>query len=406
MYKISSKKYDCPFFIEDDLSLLLFPCFFSHYLIKQGTIFSVSENVSEEGVVTSEMIEKNIDATTINIILNRLDTFIQWVEKYAKESKHVFLSTHHNLPDDLINHYLNDVLINERGAGENSIYQHIMALNAYYNYLSHAGFTTVKKLFIYPKNKTKARNNKQARTAVKYLTPELRSILYQNTNSIRDELILKMAGELGLRSKENLGLLVNDFNVGRKKYPGMLSLFAMMESNPDMVEFEYYLQGKFTKSKRFSGGESRMLYIHRALLERMKKYFDDERLKSNENTFFVNESTTEVGTAISESRGSKIFKQTKNIVLEKQNKGLLPSDGQLLEDDHTYHILRHSFGTDKFYEFAKENNIAIDDVVPTSQVYLAVAKLLGHSAADNSAPKTTKTYIRSCNIKACFQMVA
>lgn len=402
MYKIQSKIYGCPFFVEDDLSLLLLPCIFSNVLVKREHVFRVVERADENGVVHSELEEKDVDQDTIKVILNRLEAFLKWVENYSQESKHVLLSTHHNLPGVIINSYINDFLIKEQGRGKNSIAQHLMALNAYYNYLAYAGFTTTKNLYIQPKNKERARTNNKFRNAVKYMTPELRSIMYRNTTSIRNELLLKAGGELGLRSKENCGFLVNDFVVNGNRYPGMLSLFASMEANPERVEFEYFLQGKFTKAHRYSGGKSRTLYLHRNLLSRFKEYYDSERPETTVNTFFVNNSTADSGAPISKSRASRVFAKTRDIVLEQQGKGLLPGEGQQLEASHTYHVLRHSFGTDKFYEYAQENNVRVDDVTPTSQVYLTVAALMGHSAKDRSAPRTTSTYIRSCNIKKQF----
>jgi hypothetical protein len=46
--------------------------------------------------------------------------------------------------------------------------------------------------------------------------------------------------------------------------------------------------------------------------------------------------------------------------------------------------------------------VQIDDVTPTSAVYLLVAKLMGHNAAGGKAPETTKIYIRSSHIKEAF----
>ncbi|HEC74336.1 MAG TPA: site-specific integrase [Methylophaga aminisulfidivorans] len=395
MLKIGSKKYSFPLFVENDLSLVLMPCIFSNVLIERGTIFKVIENENINGVVNSQLVEKDVDDNTIRVILNRLETFLEWIEDYSQESKYVSLSTHHNLPGTIIN----DVLIKERGRGEKSIHQHLMALNAYYNYLAYSGFTTTKNLYIKPDNKEQARTNTKSRNPVKYLTPELRSILYRNTSSIRDELLLKTGGEIGCRSGENLGFLVSDFNYQGKNYPGMLSLFKIMEASPDQIEFEYFLQGKFTKSHRYSGGKSRTLYIHRDLLSRFKDYYEKERPKTEANTFFVNDSSSNSKTAIAKSRASRVFTAIRKIALEQQEKGLLPEEGQQLEPAHTHHILRHSFGTDKFYEYSEQNNICVDDVTPTSQPYLTVAALLGHSANDNSAPKTTSGYIRSCHIK-------
>ena len=100
-----------------------------------------------------------------------------------------------------------------------------------------------------------------------------------------------------------------------------------------------------------------------------------------------------------------MFAQVRAKVIELQKAGLLNADDQKLEEDHTGHVLRHSFGTDKFYKFSEESNIRIDDVTTTSSVYLAVARLMGHSADGRSAPQTTKRYIRSCHIMQQFQGV-
>ena len=178
-----------------------------------------------------------------------------------------------------------------------------------------------------------------------------------------------------------------------------------MAENPNKEEFEYYLQGKFSKSKRFSGGESRMLYFHRGLLERFKEYFDRERPQSKKQTFFLNDPYNGKGrgSPISQARPGKVFKEVRTKVIEMQKKSLLNPEDQRLEHDHTGHVLRHSFGTDKFYQFAEDANIRIDDVTTTSGVYLAVAVFLGHSVNDRSAPQTTKQYIRSCHIMLQFQ---
>jgi integrase len=215
-------------------------------------------------------------------------------------------------------------------------------------------------------------------------------------------------GELGCRSKECQGFLVDDFTIAGKVHKGLKSLFLDMKENPEKEEFGYYLQGKFSKSKRSAGGESRTLYFHRDLLTRFKNYFENERPEFQEQTFFLNDPANgeDSGTPISKIRPSKIFAQVRAKIIEMQKNHLLDPEDQRLEEDHTGHVLRHSFGTDKFYKFSEEQNIRIDDVTTTSSVYLAVASLMGHSANDRSAPQTTKRYIRSCHIMLQFQVVA
>ena len=403
MHRFRSEKHDCSLFTKDDLSLVLLPCFFSHMLCRRKTVLSVVSKADESGFLSTSLTELTVDATTVDIIIYRIFSFLQWVDNYGKGSKHISIDTHHNLPTEIINSYLNDYLLLERRTSEIAINQHLMALNAYYNYLTSIGLTNLKRLYIRPDLKPLARGNVKRRNVVKYLTPELRSLLYRNAGSIRDDLLLRTAGEMGLRAKENLGFLINDFQIADQKYDGLKTLFRKMKVENEKEEFAYYLQGKYSKSKRHSGGESRWVYFHRALLERFEDYYIKERPKCPTNTFFVNTSPTQKGTPISKSRPSKAFKNARDAVMRKQRDGQLPFEGQLLEKNHTHHILRHSFGTDKFYEYAQKNGILFDDVSPTSQPYLTVAALLGHSASHRSAPTTTASYIRSCHIKERFE---
>ena len=330
------------------------------------------------------------------------------MEEYSLTSKELSLFNTEKIPEELLNHYINDVLIGTRGVSETGISQHIMALNAYYNYLDFNDLSVSKRLMVKPTYREAARDNTKKRTAVKYLTPSLRSTLYRNTSNLRDELLLRAMGELGCRSMECKGFLVDDFTIAGKTHKGLRTLFLDLVENTEKNEFEYYLQGKFSKSKNSAGGESRKLYFHRDLLLRFKKYFENERPQSKEQTFFLNDPANGEGSGIpiSTKRPSKVFAQVRAKIIEMQKNGLLDPEDQRLEEDHTGHVLRHSFGTDKFYKFSEEQNIRIDDVTTTSSVYLAVASLMGHSANDRSAPQTTKRYIRSCHILLQFQGVA
>jgi integrase len=389
--------------MREDLSLLLLPTFFSKAVCLKGFVWKRVISVGGDKFSEEKYQKEEISDATITIIHNKLERFFNWLIQYSQTNSQVSIDRHHNIPEELLNHYINTVIIEEQGAGEHKVEQHLMALRYYYNYLAKTGFTNAKDIWVKPRLKSVIKRNTKRRTAVKYLTPELRSILYRNTDSLRDELLLRAGGELGLRSKENQGLLLEDFMVGNKKHLGFKSLFLKMTHHPEQMEFEYFLQGQYTKAPRNTGGgESRRLFIHRSLLERYKFYHDNERPESTENTLLLNASYSDYGKPIAESAASRAFTRAKKKVLELQISGALPEEGQMLEDDHTGHILRHSFGTDKFYDACKENRVKIDSVTPTSVVYLLVAKLMGHNAKDGKAPVTTKTYIRSCHIKEAF----
>jgi hypothetical protein len=138
------------------------------------------------------------------------------------------------------------------------------------------------------------------------------------------------------------------------------------------------------------------------LLERFKEYYDRERPDSASDTLLLSNAPANKGASVAENAASRAFTEAKKQVLEKQVNNELPPFGQALEEDHTHHLLRHSFGTDKFYDACKKHRVQIDDVTTTSAVYLLVAALMGHNAAGDKAPQTTKTYIRSAHIKEAF----
>lgn len=398
-----SEYHQCHIFMAEDLSVLLLPTLFSKAISRTGVVWKRVIADGENKFSSPTCLEEEVSDVTITIIHNKLEHFFNWLIQYSQSSSFVSIDRHHNISPELLNHYINTVIIEEQGAGEHTVEQYLMALRCYYDYLWMTGFSNSKDIRVKPRLKSVVKKNTKRRTAVKYFTPNLRSILYRNTDSLRDELLLRGGGELGLRSKENQGLLLEDFMVGNKKHFGFKSLFLQMEQHPEQMEFEYFLKGQYSKAPRNSvGGESRRLYIHRSLLERYKAYYDSERPESNENTLLLNASYNDVGTPIAKNAATRAFTRAKKKVLELQRSGGLPAEGQLLEDDHTGHILRHSFGTDKFYDACKEYRVKIDSVTPTSPIYLLVAKLMGHNAKGNEAPETTKGYIRSCHIKDAF----
>jgi integrase len=402
--KLLSKKYDAFTFIDEHLEVILLPSFFAHFLCERQIVYTKEKKIDKKGFTSESFKRNNVSTSTVKIILNRLHLFLNWIEQGSNFKEHLSIRNHHTISEKILQSYINEVLILDYKKSSESVKQNIMALDAYFNYLTVAGFSNTKDIFIEYRLKEQARDNLQTRNAVKYITPELRSILYRNTSSIRDELLLKTGAELGLRSKENCGLLMNDYTTGCKKRLGLLSLFQMMKNEPSKMKFEYYLQGKHAKSVRHGSGKSRVLHISRELLLRMEEYKENERVESNSNSFFLNDSPSNSGSPISESRATSVFSSVRSKVIEQQEQKLLPLSGQMLEESHTYHVLRHSFATDHFYKLAKKYNMPFDNVTSTSAVYLAVAKLMGHNAADKSAPITTRIYIRSCHIKEAFEI--
>lgn len=212
-----------------------------------------------------------------------------------------------------------------------------------------------------------------------------------------------MGFECGLRTKENQGLLLNNFTINGNTYKGLLSLFKDMDSDEDKMEFTFRLQGLFSKGFNGKGGKSRDIFIHRSLLQAIRDYWVEERPISKSDHLFLNQQKGNTQSeVISHDRATVAFSTIRDRILYDQSMSKLNQDWQVLDKDHSYHILRHSYGTDKFYELSEDAGLLVDDVSPTSQVYLAVAALLGHTLTGRYAAKATQTYIRSCHVKDFF----
>lgn len=385
-------KLDFPLFTNRDGVLLLLPSFFANATSQTGSVLRQKKEVVDGRLIRS-LEEQPIERRTEKTIFSNLRRFLTWVEDTAADGGEIRVQTHHNLPSEVLNHYL-EYLVCEEGLSDNAVDQMIMGLNSYYNWLSIADLApNVKDIRLTRDCRAKARRNKNRRLAIKYLTSELRQHLYDHANSRRDRLLLRCAAETGVRTKELQSFRVNDFFYQGKIHPGLKSLFADAEQNPANMEFRYFLQGQYSKGVRKSGGKSRALWIHRSLLESMKQWFDNERPHSESDSFFVNHD----GRPINERAGTIAFLKAKKSLMKVQDS--LSLDGQRIEVDHTYHVLRHSFGTDLFNRLATEDGMDFENIVPTSRAYLETAKRMGHSTTGPDAPKTTATYIRTCHMK-------
>lgn len=400
MYSFKSSRFGCRLYSSDEGIPLIMPCLFSHVLKKDRSIFVLK--YSDDGIrriKAAVLVRDSVSLSKVDVICSELNNFLVWLEDYARDKQTISLETHHNLPADILNYYINHELIRLRRKSLAMAEKALTSLRAYYNFLTFNGFTDRKDLKIDADSKSIARENSTPRGVVKYYSPALRGQIYANAASLRDECILRAGGTTGVRAKENIGFLLNDFTVGHKRYHGLLSLFQKLKLNPELTEFEYWLQGKFTKGIRGSGGKSRMLYIPRDTLSRFIEYYEKERPCCEIDNLFVTDPSSSYLKEISPSIAFAAFANSRKIILSKQRERLLPDYLDQLDEKHSYHILRHSFGTDHFYDAAKKNGMRVDDVTPTSQPYLVVAALLGHSISSRGAPATTKEYIRSCNLK-------
>lgn len=390
-------------FLHPDQSLVLLPTLFILSIINEGGYSKSKTIIDEDGFTQTQLKFESVAPVTINTIAQKLFSFLLWVEEYSRGKQHISLLTHHNFTEDIVNFYINRVQINDKELGESPVEQSIMALNAYYLWLSEVGLTSALKARIKPKYRKIAKSQNKSKTVIKYLTARLRSEYYRECNSLQQECILRAGGDLGIRTSENQGFLLNDFYYGKVKRKGLKSLFADLNNNPDQQSFEYFLSGHYSKAKPGKGGESRTLYFSRDLLELFESYHANERPKSNSNSFFLTNSNAHYGQPIGPKQGTNIFKIVKDKLLIKQKLGLIEEGIQIVEGEQSYHLLRHSFGTDIFHDLCIESGTPVDNVTTYSAIMLEVAKLLGHSLEGKDGPKTTKRYIRLAHEKMSLE---
>ena len=390
-------------FVHDDDSLILIPSFYSLFLFFNLNHYKQIDKKLKSGKNQTVLVQDSISEVTAEQYISHLDRFLRYLHQSDLENpEQNWLMLNHNLPPDVINHYINDIFIEQEKGSLTAANMCVAALTSYYNYLTKVGLSRYKSLRIFPGNKTIAQKNTKRREAIKYIPQSTRNALIRQCTNLRDKLILRCGAELGTRAKEVPGLYLNDFEYGKKTRKGLLTLFNEMEANPKQTVFIYYLPGKNSKGKPGKGGISRNLYIEVELLQKMQDYYQQERPNSDYNTFFLKVDNTTYGEPIPNKQASNIFKASKNKLLKMQEQ-----DNSLtykIHNDHVYHIMRHSFGTDKFYQYAKDAGNEIDAITANSAVMIQIAELMGHSlSGKDNGLKVTRSYIRSAREKMSME---
>ncbi len=130
----------------------------------------------------------------------------------------------------------------------------------------------------------------------------------------------------------------------------------------------------------------------------MKRYYDLERPKTESNQLLVSNSTNHTfGKPVGKQYGTQLFSR----VLEKVRKLMQEnpeaySGYQELNKALSYHNLRHSFGTDIFYDGCQKTKKSYESITTESAVYIETARRLGHKVDSKYSNQTTKVYIHAC----------
>ena len=375
-------------FIDCNNTPVVIPTLISMSMNKTGCVKSQKTIVNKNKVVEVTIVDTEINPSTINIHEDAILHFLQYVEQQSQlnpDLPNVHMHTH--ATSEFINTYLNDYLISELKKGFNTVTQRISILTSYYIYLSYLGIAETKNLYIYQKLRAAAHQNIVRSRAYKYIQKDTRNKMLLTCKTIRDELLLRFGFECGLRAIENTSLFMDDFTYAKKPQKGFKSLFDELEQS-DKDVFEYLLT--ITKARKNEGSPARTIYIPRALLEKCKMYYLVERQKeTNSNSLLV--STDGKGTAIKAGVATRVFRDIRTMLLDGRSPNLV------LNEDNSYHHLRHSFGTEKFYELCR--GIPHDSITEGHSVVTEVARLMGHKINKKEwAQEVTIRYIRSIDL--------
>ncbi len=389
---IKLEKFDV--FLDDGEVPILLPTFFSMFTSKCLQIYKAIDEKSETSQkIVTRLVLSEISEVTFSQYMSHLKRYLDYCEKFAKEHTNApNIHMHEAAPDEFINGYINEELIDAQSKGQQSAAQAVGALSAYYNYLAHIGVAKVKSLRIYKNYRDTAAKNTLRKRAVKYLTLKTRSALVNVCNNLRDELLLRMGWEVGLRSKENCGLLLNDFSYGKTTHKGLRSLFLEMQEDESKTTFDYFLAGNYVKRTGLGGtGRSRKIHLDRDLLARLYEYYAIERPESESDVFFLKTDSKGLGLPINTNTASEVFLARKKELLAK----LQQDDCDFSIHEHnSYHHCRHTFGTNVFYELLGDQGV--DTITAGSAAIITVAKLMGHKMEDPRARnQVTQLYIRA-----------
>ncbi len=381
-------------YLDDNNTPILLPCLFARYtqiLGKKVELKSIKNRITDFKEDFFEEIEIGNDAA--NKICSNLGQFLEWIDNDGSIDSHISIFTHTALPTDVINGYINEYLIEQNEKSEVVANKAVNSLRSYYNWLQYFFDNKYKNIGVYSSHRALARENNKQTLVVKYFLPQTRELLYRQTDTLLEEIVLRNGGELGCRTKENQGFLLNDFNSNTIVHKGLYSLFEDLDKHSNRDEFEYHLPSLFTKY-----GTPRKLYIPRDLLEKMKVYVKTERPQTDSNHLLVSNSRNNTkGKCISTEFASNTFKKVKNkLIDEMKNFPHFYDNFQTISIGSVYHHLRHSFGTDIFYNLCNGANKRYESITTTSAVFIETARRLGHKVDSRYSNSVTVLYIHSC----------
>lgn len=372
-------------FYDSNDELVILPLLFSLHLCKTGEVFvdkiiSTRDRKKNSEFVTEKSLEVSaVSDNTISTYLGHLLTFLQYIEDQTLPGDNLVNETE-EIDDDFINFFLNSVYPNQVTTLD-SVKGMESSLKAYFNFLTYLGVNTHKSLKVKKETRKKMLEKESENFSIKYIRSSYINSLILASESLSDEIIIRLGFEVGLRASECAGLILDGdkgLSLLIEQYEKeQRALEEQSEKYPMITEtFEYVLQARFTK-----GSKSRVIFIPRSLMALISKYEKTERSDlltlsgtKDSGTLLLCPANSHLGQPISKKYATTVFRRLKEKVPE-------------LKSFHTFHCLRHTFATrlyDKKIMVGEGKNEALRHV----------AIRLGHALSmTGDATNTTIRYV-------------
>lgn len=372
-------------FLDDDGNVILLPMLWAIHVSNTGSVFGWHKRITFNSSSSkfknqkTHQVEKYfelrpVSENTINNYFGHLFNFFKYINKLNKETRTPSVHLSELVNSKLINHYLN-VILPDKLLSSSSLNAHQAAISAYNSFLHELEIKDVVLSTIYRKTRQLIAELDSRPKKMNYLSRSERILLLQTCSSYRDRLILRMGFEVGLRTEENKGLVLNDFKAKNVVQKGLLTLFNDLYRYPSKQSFEFVLSGKYSK-----GSKTRNIYFDRELLIAMKKYHDNERLIVEQtsqrlsDSLFLRTDSVGIGLPINTEQASNTFSKVLN---QCSN----------INSQLSYHDLRHTFATELYH--SELLNQEGRETRSESAALIVVSERLGHKDLS-----TTRRYIR------------
>ena len=365
--------------LDNEGRVVLLPLLFAMHLEKAGEVVRFTRQ-EENGEAIWKLDSRPVSESTAATYINHVYQFYKHLNNHDASDIDGVSLVHQTYicSRSQISEYLNNELASTLSG--NSLLLHQSALSAFFNFLALLGLRQPHAIQVSRKARKNATDRNQPQAYINYISTKERFELLKRCRSKRDRLILRCGSELGLRAKENQGLLLE----GTKTSEGLLSLFEQLNSTKlkHKERFPYRIPGKYTKRQK-----SRTVYISRDLLADIQDYYLTERLYISSagrnypdpNALFLRTDQRGIGQPISKRLPSDIFSKYKKEI-------------PFLDQNLSYHDLRHTFATELYHSELKSQPGR--ETRSESAALIAVSEALGHSTDKNGRSPTTIRYIR------------